>query len=333
MQLIRVRALLAAAILTASAAAYASNPPAPPTTTIFVCANAASGTMHLVRKAGDCRPNEISLEWNVSGPVGPQGPAGLPGATGPAGPAGSPGPAGAQGPAGPAGAQGQTGAAGQPGAQGDAGSPGPAGPSGPQGPAGPGNRMFFSSVGDGTTAHAAAIALAPPGQPYMLLAMPLSGQSTSPFVTTVGPQTGGQFFLGSASNIYYYSGIVQIFPRQVTLTKAFGALSFDSENLFEGFSVSFQAQLYHYSIVGGGGSFTPVAGATCQFSPTGGGGPNYFISSPSFSSACSNTSFSETFQPGDGAFWVFSTTVNTPPGYPWIDPGPVLVDVSMSTAE
>jgi hypothetical protein len=197
--------------------------------------------------------------------------------------------------------------------------------------------MFFSSVGDGTTGHAASLTLASPGQPYTVLAMPISGNSTAPFVTTVGPVTAWQLFLGQGASIYYYSGLVQIFPEQVTLTKAYGALSFDSSAFFETFTATFQAQLYHYSVVGGGGTFAPVAGAICQFYPTSNAASPYratyeFVSQ-GFSNVCSTAPFSETFQPGDGAFWVVSTTVNLLPDQTFLDPGPILLDVSLSASE
>ncbi len=266
--------------------------------TVYVCADQKTGMMTLSSATAKCGPNHIKLCWNVTGPTGPAGPKG---------------PAGSQGPAG------------------DTGSTGPIGPQGP------GNRVFTSSVGDGTPDHAASITLAAPNQtPYQLLVMPLSGHSTAPLVATVDNNSGNQFYLGSSSagTLYTYSGIVQIFPTQVTLTKAFGALSFDGTNIIFAGTLTFQAQLYHYRIVGGGASFAPVPGAICTFSPTGGGGPNYMFALPGFSSSCSNTSFSETFLPGDGAFWVFSVTENPPPGQPLSSAATnVLVDVSISAAE
>src|SRR3954454_14664 len=106
--------------------------------------------------AGDkCRPPEITISWNQTGPVGPvgpQGPKGDTGATGPQGPkgdAGAPGPqglkgdtgaTGPQGPKGDTGATGPQGPKGDTGATGAVGAPGPRGaqgPTGPQGPAGP----------------------------------------------------------------------------------------------------------------------------------------------------------------------------------------------------
>jgi hypothetical protein len=80
-----------------------------------------------------CARDEMRLDWNKQGPVGPQGPAGPQGAVGPQGPAG---PQGATGPAGPAGPQGPAGADGLPGPAGPAGPTGPAGPAGPAGPQG-----------------------------------------------------------------------------------------------------------------------------------------------------------------------------------------------------
>ncbi|MGD0682525.1 MAG: hypothetical protein ABR990_10770 [Terracidiphilus sp.] len=280
---------------------------APVSTNVSACVNSTTGAVRIVASTSLCVAGETGMSWALAGPSGPAGPQG------------------------PAGATGATGA------QGPQGLLGNSGPAGATGPAGPGNRMFFSSVGDGTTGHAASLTLAPSGQPYTVLAMPISGNSTAPFVTTVGPDTGGQLYLGQGSNIYYYSGLVQIFPGQVTLTKAYGALSFDSFAFFDAYTVTFQAQLYHYSIVGGGGTFAPVAGSVCQFYPTSNAASPYRATyqdiSQGYSNVCSTAPFSETFQPGDGAFWVVSTTVNLFPGQTFDDPGPILLDVSLSTSE
>jgi hypothetical protein len=320
MQVIRARAPFALAVLFASATVFAGAQ-----TAIYVCANPATGAMVLSTVGAKCPEKQVKLGWNIIGPAGPAGPKGATGSTGTQGPAG---PAGSQGPAGPTGSQGP------------AGSQGPTGPTGPQGPAGPGNRVFTSSVGDGTDAHAASITLALPHlTPYQLLAMPLSGHSTAPFVATVNSLSGNQFFLGTAADgtLYNYSGLVQVFPTQVTLTKAYGAFSFDSTpSTFITFTVSFQAQLYHYKVVGGGATFAPVAGAVCTFSPTSGGGPNYMFTAPGVANSCSNTSFSETFLPGEGAFWVFSANTTLQPLQTQLltsGSNTVLVDVSMSASE
>lgn len=67
---------------------------------------------------GRCKSNEIAVDWNRTGPMGPMGatgPAGPTGATGPEGPQGAKGDTGATGPAGPAGPTGAQGPQGQPG--------------------------------------------------------------------------------------------------------------------------------------------------------------------------------------------------------------------------
>lgn len=53
-----------------------------------------------------CRPREVRIHWNVTGPMGPQGvigPIGPPGPQGPEGPQGLQGPQGVEGPTGPRG--------------------------------------------------------------------------------------------------------------------------------------------------------------------------------------------------------------------------------------
>jgi hypothetical protein len=72
----------------------------------------STGAIRIVVDGTSCADGETLLEWNITGPVGPQGPAGATGPAGPVGPAGEPGP---QGPAGPAGAQGEQGPQGFPG--------------------------------------------------------------------------------------------------------------------------------------------------------------------------------------------------------------------------
>jgi len=76
---------------------------------INACVNRHTGRVRVVAGPNACRRGEQPLAWNVQGPAGPPGPAGVDGAPGPAGPPGAPG---AQGPAGPAGARGPTGPAG-----------------------------------------------------------------------------------------------------------------------------------------------------------------------------------------------------------------------------
>jgi hypothetical protein len=56
--------------------------------TVEACYQKQSGELRAVAGAGDCRPSERPLEWNVQGPAGPQG---EPGPQGERGPAGEPG--------------------------------------------------------------------------------------------------------------------------------------------------------------------------------------------------------------------------------------------------
>lgn len=76
---------------------------------IYGCYSTSYGSLRIAKSASDCRPTEVSIRWNVMGPPGSQGPAGL---TGPQGPKGDPGPAG---PPGPKGDKGDVGPQGPPG--------------------------------------------------------------------------------------------------------------------------------------------------------------------------------------------------------------------------
>ena len=87
-----------------------------------------------------CRPPEIAISWNQTGPVGPIGPQGPKGDTGATGPKGDTGATGATGPKGDTGATGATGPKGDTGAtgpKGDTGATGPKGDTGATGPPGP----------------------------------------------------------------------------------------------------------------------------------------------------------------------------------------------------
>ena len=92
--------------------------------------------VRFVSAAQQCKPRELKISWNTTGPqgpAGPMGPAGPTGPVGPIGPQGALGPQGAVGPQGPAGPQGLKGDIGTTGPQGAAGAVGPQGPAGPQG--------------------------------------------------------------------------------------------------------------------------------------------------------------------------------------------------------
>jgi hypothetical protein len=111
-----ILALAMPAVLIAVGVGYAAIPSADGV--IHSCYNATanpSGALRVIdAEAGaKCAKNEKALDFNRTGPPGPQGPAG------PQGPEGTPGPAGADGPAGPIGPAGPTGPAGP------AGTPGP----------------------------------------------------------------------------------------------------------------------------------------------------------------------------------------------------------------
>ena len=91
---------------------------------INACVNATNGQIRIVAAGESCRPPEVPVTWNVTGPTGATGatgPIGPPGATGPTGPAGA---TGATGPAGPTGATGATGPAGVTGPTGATGAEG-----------------------------------------------------------------------------------------------------------------------------------------------------------------------------------------------------------------
>jgi hypothetical protein len=69
------------------------------TKTIAVCADKATGVLHL-KTHGQCKSGQTRVTWNQQGPQGPQGAQGPQGVHGAQGPQGPPGPQGVQGPAG-----------------------------------------------------------------------------------------------------------------------------------------------------------------------------------------------------------------------------------------
>jgi len=117
-RVLRCALVAGAAVLAASAAAgiaYASIPDG--AGVIHSCYQKNGGNLRVIDSATDrCRPSEVALDWNQTGPSGARG------ATGPAGPPGAQGPAGPSGPQGP---KGTTGPAGVDGAPGPTGPPGP----------------------------------------------------------------------------------------------------------------------------------------------------------------------------------------------------------------
>jgi hypothetical protein len=119
----RITVLGAAALLGVVAAAFAAAAIPNEDGTIHACRMLKTGKLRVVADPGSCRPRERRLSWNIRGPKGDPGAAGV---------------AGAQGPAG------EQGAAGEPGA---AGPPGPAGPQGPKGDPGAGLSSFEALSG------------------------------------------------------------------------------------------------------------------------------------------------------------------------------------------
>jgi Collagen triple helix repeat (20 copies) len=109
----RVFMLSTMAVLLTSIIAFASIPG--PNGVIYGCYNNVNGQFRIIdNSTAQCKNNETALNFNQTGPQGPQG---------------IQGPAGPQGPTGPQGPQGQTGAQGPQGPQGDPGPQGPAGDS------------------------------------------------------------------------------------------------------------------------------------------------------------------------------------------------------------
>jgi hypothetical protein len=100
-------AALALAVLAVPIVNYASGPSG----VLEACINPGNGGMRLVDANTPCHNNETRVQWNVTGPQGPQGPqgpAGPQGPVGPQGPQGATGPQGLTGPVGPAGPAGSS---------------------------------------------------------------------------------------------------------------------------------------------------------------------------------------------------------------------------------
>jgi hypothetical protein len=104
---------------------------------IHGCYQKNVGNLRVIDAGGSCRPSEIAISWNQTGPVGPVGPQGPKGDTGPQGPKGDTGATGPQGPKGDTGATGPQGPKGDTGATGATGPQGPKGDTGATGPQGP----------------------------------------------------------------------------------------------------------------------------------------------------------------------------------------------------
>ncbi|HMQ02488.1 MAG TPA: hypothetical protein PKD26_01045 [Pyrinomonadaceae bacterium] len=103
----RIAFFAAAAVIISAVIAFANIPGA--NGVIHGCYDTSTGAVRVIdfEAGAKCRiPGEAALNWNQTGPQGPQGPAGPQGPIGFQGPQGVPGPQGPQGPQGPAGING-----------------------------------------------------------------------------------------------------------------------------------------------------------------------------------------------------------------------------------
>ena len=149
----------------------------------------SAGSFSFDSKESTNTSHEPELEIVLTGPTGPQGPAGATGPigpagpqgiAGPAGPSGAAGPAGTSGPAGatgPAGPQGTTGAAGPPGATGATGAAGPMGPTGPQG-----NGFNFRNAFSASSSYAVSDVVTYNGSTYVAIAANSGPNNSTPDV-------------------------------------------------------------------------------------------------------------------------------------------------------
>lgn len=138
-------ALVVVAALAASGAAWAAVPGSDGL--INGCYQKQNGQLRVVEAAGSCRPSETAIQWNQTGPEGPQGDQGVAGEPGPEGDQGVPGDTGLAGP------EGEQGVAGEQGPQGDQGEKGPAGIDAPTQKAGLIRSNGSVQVGSGFTSR------------------------------------------------------------------------------------------------------------------------------------------------------------------------------------
>jgi BclB C-terminal domain-containing protein len=172
-----------------------------------------------------------------AGPTGPEGPTGPSGAAGAQGSVGPAGPSGSVGPAGPTGATGPT---------------GPAGPTGPTGPTGPAGAGAILAASGGEPISVTTIAGGLAGTPVML---PLSGTGSEP----------GSSVLSSSIDTTEAGDVVQVFPRDGTITSISARFSTTAALTLVGTTGTITAQLYTSGT--GDNTLTPVAGAICTMAP------------------------------------------------------------------
>lgn len=99
-----VGAVVVGGVTAGATLAFASTP----ATSVLTACKSREGVLRLVSSPTECRGDSTAVQWNIQGPVGPQGSTGAAGPQGNTGPAG---PAGAKGDTGPAGPSGSAGSA------------------------------------------------------------------------------------------------------------------------------------------------------------------------------------------------------------------------------
>jgi hypothetical protein len=155
----------------------------------------------------------------------------------------------------------------------------------------------------------------------------LSGHMSTPATLEVD----GQPFFNPPQNTW--AGLIQNIPVPITLTKMYGTLSFQGSSIliFQG-TLTITAQLYKYVNSGGNGILTAVSGAVCNFAANGLSTPGFrsTVLVASMIASCSNTSFSVSFNPSDGAMWVITATGTGESG---VSSLPVAINISMSLAQ
>ena len=72
-QLMRYRVLLALAVAVSAAGVSVVVEAQTQPTTIYGCVVPSSGTVKIVAAGTECPPNQVPIQWNVTGPTGPTG--------------------------------------------------------------------------------------------------------------------------------------------------------------------------------------------------------------------------------------------------------------------
>lgn len=310
----RTIAGLAVVVLVAGGGALAAGAgPAPASKKIVGCYDKGNGDLRVVKKARQCRDDELVLRWNKRGPRGLRGAAGAPGAdgapgatilTGTGGPTADLGRDGdyyvdtraaqlygpKDGGAWPATGTSLRGPAGPQGSQGDPGPQGPQGDPGPPGPQGdPGSGHAYTA----SSQFPAAVTSVLGGLAGTGVVLPLSGAG-SESVPTAGPTldltaSGG--------------GMVQVIPADTTITSFSARMSANVSVTLGLETVTLTAQLFTGSL--GSTTLTPVPGATCDLAPALAGA----VSIGQVSS-CTTTGLSIPLSAGTTAVYVFTATSN-----------------------